>query len=819
MARINLSHFFIGVILLFCSLPIEAFGQTSTLKGTVKDASGSPLIGVNVVEKGTTNGTITDIDGGFSINVKPNATITVTYIGYADQEIVWSGKGELNVILREDSELLDEVVVVGYGTQKKVNLTGAVSQVSGDVLENRPLPSLTRGLQGMIPNLNIRMVDGSPTRSATFNVRGETSIGSGGSALVLIDGIEGDPSMVNPNDIESVSVLKDAASSAIYGSRAAFGVVLITTKSAKKDKIQVNISSNYSLNQRTVTPKVITNGYEWAKNFADAFSAWYDYNSFPISVNNIYPFSMEYLEALKEHAENPNLPEVVFNEEKGRYEYFRNTDWYKIINKDNIFSNEHSASISGGSDRVKFLTSGRYYFQDGIFNYNSDKFHKYNLRLKGDIKITDWLLFHENAELNNYNYGYPMFSDGDGNIWRQFEHQGYPMAVLYNPDGTYTHTAVYTGVAAYMENKNRSEQKYNDFRTTTGLTARLFDNSLVLKGDYTYTTKSDKESRANNFIDYSIAPGDIRRFGRSLLRYYNTEIIYQGANITGEYSKIFNDKHDFDFLLGYNVEKYAEKKLYLSRDGILDENKPDFNLLDGLNYRINGGGKEWSFLGLFYRLAYNYKGRYLLETNGRYDGSSKFPANQRFGFFPSVSAGWRISEEPFMSGAKKWLDNLKLRASYGSLGNGNVDPYRFLETMGVGRTGVIIEGVQQTYTSMPDVIPEGLTWETANTLNFGVDINLINKFELIFDWYKRNTKDMFTPGKPLPSVFGTAVPYGNFADMTTKGWELALTWRDSFQLGNKPFSYSITGSLWDSRSFITRFNNEEKLLSTYYVGQ
>lgn len=803
---------------LFATLPLNA--QTTSLSGKVTDEKKEPLYGVTVRVKETNKGTSTNIDGGFSLNVASGQTLIFSYIGFKTQEIKWNGKKSLNIILKEDTEFLNEVVVVGYGSQKKVNLTGAVSQVDGEILDNRPLPSLTRGLQGVIPNLNIRIVDGTPTRSATFNVRGTTSIGAGGSALVLIDGIEGDPNMINPNDIESISVLKDASSAAIYGSRAAFGVVLITTKNAKNGKIDVTLSSNISLNQRTVTPKLVTDGYQWAKNFSDAFSAWNDYKSFPISVNNIYPFSREYLDALKRHSEDPSLPEVEYNEETQRYWYFGNTDWYKIINKKNILSTEQAISVSGASDKVKAFASGRYYFQDGIFNYNSDQFHKYNLRLKGDIKINKWLSLGENIDYNEYSYKFPMFSDGDNSIWRQFEHQGYPMAVIYNPDGTYTHTAVYTGVAAYMEKLNEAKEFSNQMRSTTSLTAKFFNDALKFKADFTYQRRQYHETRNNNYIDYSTAPDKISRFGRSLLRQYSNYRIYRGFNLTGEYNKVWNDAHDFSILAGYNVEEQNYRVFNASRDGILQIDKPDFNLMDGLNYGITGGGNDWAFLGLFYRLAYSYKGKYLFETNGRYDGSSKFPKNQRFGFFPSVSAGWRISEEPFLASSKNWLDNLKLRTSYGSLGNGNIAPYRYLETMSTGKTSVILEGVQKTYTSMPGVIPDGLTWETVNTFDIGVDANMFkNRFQFIFDWYLRNTLDMFTPSNPLPNVFGQTVPYGNYADMKTQGWELGIAWKDNFNLAEKPFEYNISANLWDSRSFITRFNNKHKLLNSRYVGQ
>lgn len=826
MVKVNLSNTFICLIVLFFTLSMRVSGQNSTLKGVVKDVDGIPLIGVNVVEKGTTNGTVTDIDGNFSINVKTHSTVIFTYIGFAEQELVWDGNSVMNVVLREDSELLDEVVVVGYGTQRKVNLTGAVSQVSNEVLENRPAPNLTRLLQGTLPNLNIRMSDGSPTRTADYNIRGITSIGAGGSALVLIDGVEGDPNLLNPNDIESVSILKDASSAAIYGSRAAFGVVLITTKSAQEGKPKVNLNISQSFNKRTIDPGLVTNGYQWAKNFDDAFYAWYDYITHPISVNSIFPFSLEYLDRLKEHDENPDLPEVVFNEQLNRYEYFGNTDWFDVLYKDVMPATDVALNVAGGTKNTNFYISGRYYHQDGIFNNSSDNYDRFNVRAKGEVKANDWLTFQDNFDISTYTYSYPLLPNGDAGIWRYFAVQGFPMTVLKNPDGTYTHNTAYT-MASFVEGNSKSEQRNFYVRNTAAVIAEPIKDLLQLKADITFSKKWDKDKRWNNFINYSNAPGEINRYGNSRLRQFNDETTYWVSNLTANVNKTFKESHTVNMLAGLNIEKNRLEKLNTDRDVLLVESKPDYNLLDGLNYRITGGGNDWAYVGLFYRLNYNYLNKYLIELNGRYDGSSKFPITQQWGFFPSVSAGWNVTEETFMKNIQHGLDHLKLRASYGSLGNGNVAPYRFLETMSVSKTGVILGGVQPGYTSMPSVIPDGLTWERATTFDVGADVILLdNRLSLTYDWYNRKTTDMFTAGPPLPNVFGATVPYGNYADLSTKGWEFTLSWKDQFMLGGKPFRYGFTGSLWDSKSFITKFNspldesgNPIKLINSHYVGK
>lgn len=789
------------------------------IKGTVTDQNGAPIPGVTVLVKGTTKGTTTDLDGFYTITVSENSTLVYSFIGYVTQEVHLGNKTLIDITLSEDVSALEEVVVVGYGEQKKINLTGAVSQIGSEAIENRPAPNLTRMLQGALPNLNIRMVDGSPTRSSSFNIRGTTSIGAGGNALVLIDGVEGDPNLVNPNDVESVTILKDASSAAVYGSRAAFGVVLITTKSAKAGKSKIDININHSINQRTVVPNLVNNGYEWARNFDEAFFGWYDYKTHPISVNSVFPFSLEYLEELRMRNEDPSLPDVTYNEELDRYEYYGSTDWFDYHHKTNMPSTEASISASGGSEKARYFISGLYYHQDGIFNYSSDKFDKFNIRAKGEINLNPWLTLENNFDVSTYTYGYPLLANGDINIWRYLAVQGFPMVKMHNPDGSYSHNGVYIG-SSFLEGNSRSEQSKFFVRNTPTLTAKPFGDLLTLTGNFTFSKNFDKDKRVNNFVNYSTRPDELQRFGQSLLRQYEDETTYWGSNITAQLNKTLDGDHELGLLVGYNIESSETAGLNTRRDGLLVESKPDWNLMDGLNYTISGGGSEWKYLGVFYRVNYKFRNKYLLELNGRYDGSSKFPTNERFGFFPSVSAGWILSDEDFLAGSKGWLDNLKIRSSYGSLGNGNIAPYRYLETMSVAKTGVILEGIQKGYTFLPGVIPNGLTWERSTTFDIGLDASLMSgRMNITYDWYNRATTDMFTFGQPLPNVFGATVPFGNYADLSTKGWEATISWRDNTTVAGKPFSYSITGSLWDSYSTITKFNNPTKILSSnYYEG-
>ncbi len=812
--------FFKTALLIFLSVLVfssHVLGQ-GIVSGIVTDDQQIPLPGVTVLVKGSATGTTTNSEGNFSIKANSGQTLVFRFIGFESQEVLIQAQTSLRILLKTDSEALNEVIVVGYGTQKKANLTGAVDQIGSKYFESRPLTNITRGLQGVIPNLNIKMTDGKPTRGATYNIRGITSIGSGGSALVLVDGVPGDPNTLNPNDIESISVLKDASSAAIYGARGAFGVVLITTKNPNKDKIQVNYSTNYSLNQRTTTPDLISDGYIWAKNFDESFNSWNDYLSHPQSINSQLPFSLSDLDSLKARSENPSLPRISINPVNGNYQYYGSTDWFRELYKDNNGSMEHSLSIGGGTEKINFMVSGRYYTQEGIFRYNSDDFNKYNFRVKGNIKINDWLSLNTNSDFSNDKYTYPLTSVGGLNaVWRMMAVTAFPVSPMLNPDGTMSIVGAYS-IGDFYYGKSKSAAKGSFNRNTIGFEANPIKNRLSIKGDFSYLKTDNSDERKFFPVPYSIKPGEMITSGLNYLSENTSARNYYVSNLYGEYSLPLGN-HNVKFLAGGNLEYDQLRNRFTQRDGLLVDDLVDFNLATGLNYRVNGGGEEWATAGIFYRTNYSFKNKYLLELNGRYDGSSKFPKNQAFGFFPSASAGWILSEEKFLQGSKNWLDNLKIRASYGSLGNGNIAPYSFMETISPALSNVISNGVFPNYIQKPAVLPNGLTWEKSTTLDIGADLGLLNnRFTTTFDWYQRKTTDMITSGQPLPAVFGSAVPKGNFADLLTKGWEFSATWSDRIGTNN-PLSYSIRFTLADNISKITKFYNPNNLLSSYYENQ
>ena len=800
---------------------ILAQQQRKTVTGTVVDAAGEPVIGANIIEKGTTNGTVTDYDGKFSITVDNNAVLHISYIGYLAQEVNTAGRNSVSVSLVEDTKALEELVVVGYGVQKKVNLTGAVEQITEDVFKNRPMTNMTQGLVGVIPNLNITLSDGKPTQSPSYNIRGTTSIGQGGSALILIDGVEGDPRMINPNDIESVSVLKDAASSAIYGARAVFGVVLITTKSAAKGRVSFNYSTNLSSKRPTTVPDNIVDSYPWAKGFSDQWSSWNDTGLTPTAINKTMAFSPEYLEEIKRRWENPSLPRIEINPSTGQYEYYYSTDWYKELYKSNFFAQEHNLTMSGGNDISSFYLSGRYNGEDGIFRYNTDDYKMYNIRAKGDIQLLQWLKITNNLEYSSMGYHYPINVGEGSNIWRNIADEGNPLAPLTNPDGTLSFPSAYTVGDGYI-GKNGVDLNQNVFKNKVALSADFLEKSLILQADFTYQNTEYSHFRKRVPVPYSRYENVIGYTGVNTndIQEQRNRTVYMPFNIYANYIKSFNAIHNFNFLLGYNYEESTYKNITVTRNGVVYEDADDINLALGDNIGVSGGYNKWRVAGGFFRMNYNFSERYLLEINGRYDGSSKFPNDQQWAFFPSLSAGWRISEEPFWSLSSNAISNLKLRGSYGSLGNGSISPYTFTENFSISQSDRILGGIRPQRSSQPNVIPKGLTWETSTIANIGLDLTALkNKINFSGDIYRRWTNDMYTVGPSVPAIFGTSVPKGNYASLETTGWEASISWIDSFILANKPFGYNIRLTMSDSRAIITDYYNPEKNLSDYYIGQ
>ena len=796
------------------------------ISGKVVDEKGEALPGASILIKQLKKAVQSSPDGTYKISV-PAGTydIVISFISYTtvtiNRTIVKDGETTpLNVTLKGEAGSLNEVLVVGYGTQKRENATGAVDQITAKNIENRPITNLTQGLQGLLPNLNLKMMDGKPTQSPSYNIRGTTSIGQGGSALVLIDGFEGDPSLINPNDVESVSILKDAASAAIYGARGVFGVVLITTKKPVNGRTNISYSSNYAIKSPLQVPDYVTDGYTWAKMFSEAFVN--GDGAFPQNANKTQKFSQAYLDEFKRRVESGQpYNQIEVDPITGEYIYYGSQDYYGELYKKNTAALENNLSVSGGSDKASYLVSGRLLKQDGLFKYNSDDYDMKNIRARGSVQVFPWLSFENNADYSIMKYHNPINVGEGGGIWRNIADEGKPTVPLFNPDGSATFASAYT-IGDFIYGKNGIDTKREVFRNITGLRSKFFDNKFRVNADFTFrNTNNDKEQRRVQ-VPYSSTRGVTSYVGTATndLSFDLQETKYLATNIYAEYENRFGANHYLKAMAGYNYEESTYNRIAVQRNGIIFDDATDLNLALGQSTTTGGGYEQWAILGGFSRLNYSFKDRYLLEVNARYDGSSKFPSDQRYGFFPSVSGGWRVNKEAFWNVSDKLISDLKLRASYGSLGNGNIASYAFQEIFNIRQSDMILNGTRPQTTQAPGVVPNGLTWETSTTSNFGLDLAMLaGRLTFTGDVYTRKTKDMFTVGLTPPAVFGADVPKGNYANLTTKGWEMSLSWNDRIGNGDKPFSYNVRVTLSDNKTKITKYNNPDKLLSDYYEGQ
>lgn len=813
------------LILLLAAGPAAA--QSRIVTGSVKDAKEQPLPGVTLLVDGSTRGTTTDSEGSFSLRADAGDVVVISSLGYKSQRIKVGARTRLTVILEEDQNLLDEVVVVGYGTQRRRNIVGAVENISSEVLENRPNPSLLRSLQGQIPGVNITMVDGKPSRSAAINIRANTqSIGGGGSALTLIDGVEGDLTAMNPEDIESVSVLKDASSTAVYGARGAFGVVLVTTKKASRERISVDYSGSVSVISETVRPTYETNSLVWYENFKQAYVGYA--HKLPSGINNLFPWSQEWE---NEYLKRMNDPQGSYLEwgidGSGQYAYYgRGTDWYDLFYRRTTTAQQHNIRISGAGKRTSYIVSARYFEQDGIYRVGNEKFNQMNVRAKGGIQIAKWLLLENNIDFVRRNYHQPTTYAQTLPVRRNLEHQGFPVAAVTNMDGTWTAAAVYTGYASMAEgNTYRNNLKF-DMKNTTALTVTLLKDVLTAKVYYSYLYNHSRQTDVISQVAYSAAPGLETIYpNNSSMSTRENQTEYHNANANLTFTPKLSQDHALTLMAGWNIEHKRGRNTLMGRDGFILKDHPNYSLMNGVNYTLQDASSyDWGFVGIFYRASYAYKGKYLAELSGRYDGSSKFPSNERWGFFPAASFGWRMSEEKFLRDVR-WISNIKWRFSVGKAGNGNISPYKYMELLSFAKAGVIVDGKKPTYTAAPStVLPKGLTWETASTIDLGLDVNLWNnRLNFVGDIYQKETVDMFVTGAELPAVTGYAAPYGNNADMRTRGFEVSLGWTDSFRAGGKPFNYNLRLTLWDSRSIITKYTSKSNTIpliykNAYYEG-
>ncbi len=781
--------------------------QAKDISGIITDENKEPLPGVAVMVKGTNSGTVTDFDGKFALtSVSPTDILIVSFVGMKTQEVVVGTQTFLQIAMQIDAIGIDEIVAVGYGVQKKANLTGAVGQVQMDkVLGERPVTNLTSALQGTIPGLQVTggVVPGS---SRTINIRGINSI-NGGSPLVLIDNVPGSIDLINPEDIESVSVLKDAASAAIYGARGAFGVILINTKRAKKNsKLSINYNTNFAYQKSVNEPKSAS-----VEQVLQTYIDWDNDGKYYAQEQNL----QKWLGYVQEYNADPNgftakYPGAYFDDGKfvpageSAFYYLKDSQPALGILDKYGFQQTHNLSASGGSDKITYRMSLGYTNQDGPLVTNKDNFTRTNLTsfVKGDI--TEWLSQSIDVSFAKSQREYVE----NGNVYKTT-----PPAFF--PTGSMPLGKDLTGLS-YPTNSPENYLRLSNPSHWLTENTRVFSwtsihpvTGLEAIFEYTYDSNASDYKRYTNNAKMIMMEQGIENLSTTPTYYNNKQSIVTNAiNAYATYQKEIGENHSFKVMAGYNQETRNLELLQVNRTDMINPDLPSFSSATGI-IKANDTYKQYAIRSGFFRFNYNFKEKYLLEVNGRYDGSSKFPTNTRFGFFPSVSAGWQIGHEKFMNWSDKWLNEFKLRASWGQLGNqAGVEEYGYMPTMDSFLAEWIVDGARPTSLYPPGLVRSNYTWEIVETLDFGADLSLFNsRLSTSFDWYQRNTKGMLAPGLELPSVVGAQAPDQNAADLQTKGWELSLQWRD--KVGE--WSYGAGFNIYDSKTVITKYDNEAGL--------
>ncbi len=779
--------------------PVTVTGQVTTR------ATGEGLPGVSVLVKGTNTGTITDVDGQYKLEVPgPQATLVFSYVGYTTREVSVDSRSVVDVQLIEDTRALQEVVVIGYGTEKKVNLSGAVDQIDAREIQERPVTNVAQGLQGMVPNLNVEFMSGEPGEAANINIRGFTSI-NGGDPLILIDGVPSDPFELNrlaPEDIETLSVIKDASAAAIYGARASFGVILVETKSGTREGINFSYSNYFAWDKPTVLPNKETDPYIYlrVRETSTDNTPWDNQN-----------YSDQTYQYARERSDDPSIAPVrqdLTNSEV--WEYMGNRDWTRYFLGDYSMSHNHQMGISGASEKVGYYLSGAYNRHNGALEVGDDFFNRYSLRAKVDFSPVEWVTLGNNTYLTQTERNKPTYLD----IWALYNL--HPTDWDKNPDGTWANNDV-GRTGARLADGGKSINDYGSLQSRFTAEFRFWDDLLKINADYTFRQGMTDLNEYTTKYNIGFGPEDIREEGGSYGYRESINENYNVFNIYGTFSEEFGS-HRLTAIVGYNQEYYRFQLFSAQRNNLISSSLPTLNLATGEAF-VNEEIEDWAIRGAFYRLNYIFRNRYIVEFNGRYDGSSRFPKDKRFGFFPSASVAWRMSEEPFMTGLTGFLSNLKLRASYGSLGNQDVSAYGYIPTMNAYLSNYLIGGERNQRVTPPPLVSPNYTWEEVNTVNIGVDIGLLDdKISGNFDIYRRNTLGMLTQGKELPAVLGADEPQENAADLKTNGWEFSLNYRDEVNLGGEPLFFNTRFILSDNRSYITSFDNPNRNLTQFYEG-
>ena len=776
--------------------------QRKLLSGAILDDKGEPVIGATILVKGTTNGTVTDLDGKFSLEVSLDNTLEVSFVGYKTQLLKVKSLKPITITLREDAEQLSEVVIVGYGTQKKVNLTAAVETINRDVLENRPVRTASEMLEGVVPNLNISTTSGAPDASSSLNIRGFTGMDSRSAPLVLVDGVEQSLDFVNPNDIENISVLKDAAASAIYGSRAPYGVILITTKSGEKDKkASVQYSGTYQMSSPSMLPKSAS-----SVDFATIHN-----NSFRNDLSE-GPYTAAVIQKMRDYIDgkidtyNDVCPNGWWGE---HFDAYANTDYFDFAFKDLAHSTTHDVNVSGGTRNSSYYAGLGYTYKQGIYNSDIDNYKRYSAILKVNTKVNDWLSFSMNTRYVRQNTVRPNYrgasssSTSDSNFMKNMAY--FPNIPIINPDGSYHRLSA---MPMLTGEQGRIDRTVDDFWLSGGMTLTPL-KGLKIKGIFSWNMQSALDDRST-LVAYVKQPnGKLVRSARSsrvdkLWKNQNRSN-YFTMDLTAEYHRTFG-KHDLTGLVGLQTEYKKNNGMTGSVNGLYTQDVPSFNLSWGDNMKLSDAINHWSTMGTFFRLSYNYDSRYLLDVNGRYDAASKYPSDTRWAFFPSVSAGWNVARENFWP--LECVSTFKITGSFGKLGDQGSGNYLYLPTMSTGSvSGLVINGEVPKYVGMPGIVSPTITWSKPQSLGFGLEVGAFNnRFKGEYYWYQRTVYDQLGPANTLPQILGTTPPKSNNAVSETRGWELSLSWRDkACELAGSPLNYSVRFILSDYVGYVVKY--------------
>lgn len=791
--------------------------NTRTVSGTVKDEKGETIIGASVSVVGTTNGTITDTEGHYSLNVSDPSTATLkfSFIGYKEQLVPVRGQTEINLTLKEDIQALEEVIVVGFGTQKKVNLTGAVGTVSADALETRPVMMATQALQGLVPGLQILQNNGSLEDRASINIRGTATIGKGssGSPLILIDGMEGDINAINPQDIENISVLKDAAASSIYGSRAPFGVILVTTKKGKTGKPTINYNNSFRWSDPVLLPQM-ADSYTFATYFNDAC----------MNAGSSPQFDEDQLQRIKDYQEGKTTASVIPNPNNPGYwgdGYLYgndNVDWYKAIYRSWTFSQEHNFSVSGGNDAINYYLSVNYLDQNGLMRFNQDTYDRYTGTAKINIKMTDWAQLNYSSRFIREDYGRPSTLRND--LYHNIARQGWPTLPLYDPNG-YLYDA--PSPALGLRDGGRGIWQTDYIYQQAQLIIEPVKNWKTFV-DFNYRIKDAQcHWDIQKTYNHDVAGNPFVFNNNSHVHEDELKENYMNLNAYTEYTLNLESGHNFKGMIGFQSELLKHNSFNLQREGIILSSLPVVDLTTGIDAAgkqvtptVGGKKEHWATAGFFGRINYDYQQKYLFEVNLRYDGTSRFRAAERWDLFPSFSVGWNLAREAFWENIEKYVGTFKFRGSYGELGNQNTDLwYPTYQIMNVAASNGdwLVNGAKPNTAQSPSLVSSSLTWERVKSWNLGLDFGAFNnRLTGSVDYYQRKTLNMVGPAPELPLTLGTSVPQTNNTDLKTYGFELSIGWNDRLKNG---LGYSAKFLLSDSQTEITRYPNETGRLDTF----